>query len=402
MRVWGLDDVKAMPGDMVLEQDFIMRLRHILRQATPYLIINVTFNAVTVEQHGLEAKEKLQRVIGVAAHDAGGEAHFMANGDCFVAVPLSHGKTSSVTAQPIIAAAGVDAALATELFHCFTMPSDYPQIRERTNHYVEAARAAAMIGVGNPSPGMALRNDAVRGPLTPWALDQIEKLFAEIDVRNYVRHQNIYRRAATGWTISSSEYFVGIDDLQRERFPRLEIRTPERLFMELCSALDHRLLAQFAEHPDSLAAGSLHLNIAVDSVLGAPFAKFCNAIPPDRRRAITFELNRGDLFLNFTTTLAAIALLRQEGFAIAVDALHPELLPYLNLQKLAADFYKVRVSKDILEQLSQTEVLRAFQTLPADKIIFYRCDTEAALAIGRQLGVTLYQGWLIDDAVSAP
>ncbi len=30
MRVWGLDDVKAMPGDMVLEQDFIMRLRHVI------------------------------------------------------------------------------------------------------------------------------------------------------------------------------------------------------------------------------------------------------------------------------------------------------------------------------------------------------------------------------------
>lgn len=395
--------MKALPGDMVLEQDFIMRLRHMLRQGTPHLIINTTFGVMASLQGDLAAKEQLQNTLGSAARAAGGDAHFMSNGDCFIAVPITGGKTATAIAHSIIAAAhpGDDAALTAQLFHSYEMPRDYPKIRERTNHYVEVARASAMIGVGNPSPGMALRNDAVRGPLTPWALDQIEKLFAEIDVRRYVRHQNIYRRDPSGWTISSSEYFVGVEDLQRERFPRLEIRTPERLFMELCSTLDYRLLNQFADNPESLAQGPLHLNIAIDSVLDTPFAKFSKAVPRERRGTITFELNRGDLFLNFATTRAAIALLRQEGFKIALDALHPEMLPYLNLEKFGADFYKVRVSKDTLAQLSNAEVLRAFKNLPTEKIIFYRCDTEAALAIGRQIGITLYQGWLIDDTVSA-
>ncbi|MEQ1653389.1 MAG: hypothetical protein ABL897_12935, partial [Hyphomicrobium sp.] len=386
--------MKALPGDMVLEQDFIMRLRHMLRQGTPHLIINVTFAAVESLHRDLAAKEQLQRAISGAARTAGGDAHFMSNGDCFVAVPLTSGQTAADAAKPINAAALTDGGdtVAAQLLHAYEMPHDYPQIRERTNHYVEAARAAAMIGAGNPSPEMALRNDAVRGPLTPWALDQIEKLFTEIDVRRYVRNQTIYRRDTSGWTVISGEYFVSIEELQRERFPRLEIRTPERLFMELCSALDHRLLNQFADNPESLAKGPLHLNIAVDSVLGTPFAKFSKAVPRERRGAITFELNRGDLLLNFVTPRAAIALLRQEGFKIALDALHPEMLPYLNLEKFGADFYKVRVSKDTLAQLSNAEVLRAFKNLPTEKIIFYRCDTEAALAIGRQIGITLYQG----------
>ncbi|MGB4102085.1 MAG: hypothetical protein WBK91_09300 [Alphaproteobacteria bacterium] len=403
MRIYGVDDKKALPGDMVLEQDFIMRLRHMQRQATPHLIINVTFDAAAVLHSDLAAREQRQNALRDAARSAGGEAHFMSDGDCFITIPLTGGKTAAATAQQIIVATypDADAAMATQLFHPYEMPRDYPQIRERTNYYVEGARAAAMIGAGNPSPEMALRNDAVRGPLTPWALDQIEKLFGEIDVRRYVRHQNIYHRNAADWTISSSEYFVGVEDLQRDRFPRLEIRTPERLFMELCSMLDHRLLNQFADKPESLAQGSLHLNIATDSVLDSPFAKFSKAVPRERRGNITFELNRGDLFLNFTTTRAAIALLRQEGFKIALDALHPEMLPYLNPEKFGADYYKIRVSKDALEQLTDTGVLRALRALPADKIIFYRCDTDAALAIGRQIGVMLYQGWLIDDAVSA-
>ncbi|MEJ0062974.1 MAG: EAL domain-containing protein [Alphaproteobacteria bacterium] len=403
MRVWEVDDVKAMPGDMVREQDFIMRLRHRHRQGVPYLVVNITFASIAALHADLELKERLQRQLAEATKQQGAELHFMSNGDGFVVAPLAGGRPRAETIERITAAVtcpetGGDAA--AQLIHVYELPGGYPQIRERSNHYIEAARAASQIGSANPSPELALQSDSVRGPLTVWTLNQIEKLFEEIDIRRYVRHQPIYRHAGGEWQVAGAEYFVAVDELKRERFPRLDIRTPERLFMELCSALDHRLLNQFADRPESLAAGMINLNIAVESVLGAPFAKFTKAVPVERRRQIGFEINRGDLLLNLDTTLTAIDLLRQEKFQVTLDALHPALLTYLNVAKFDADYYKIRVSKDVIAPLSDPGVLQAMQALPREKIIFYRCDNEAALDIGRKLGVELFQGWLIDDLMA--
>ena len=352
----------------------------------------------------LALKEQLQRRLEEATGQSGGIAHRMANGDYFATLPLTAKNMRDGLAGKIAAAALPPSASEddrSKLIHLYELPGDYAPARERANHYIEAARAAAQIGSANPAPERALQSDSVRGPLTPWALDQIVRLFADIDIRRYVRSQNIYQGDGARWTVIGAEYFVSADDLKRERFPRLDIHNPERLFMELCAALDRRLMHQLADAPESLALGALFLNIAVESVLDSPFANFVRSVPAARRGQITFELNRGDLLLNLATTLNAIAILRQEGFRVALDALHPQLLLYLDPGKFAADYYKIRVSKDILEQLDNADVLRAMQSLPVDKIIFYRCDNEGALAIGRKLGVTMFQGWLIDDAAQA-
>lgn len=400
MRVWEVNDAKALSGDMVQEQDFVMRLRVMHRQKTPQLIVNVIFGALENLHTDLALREKLQEQVKEAARSLNGSVHVMTNGECFVSLPLQSGQNKDQLIEAITKAALPDGANdedAARLIHCYGLPEDYVPARERANYYIEAARAAAQIGAANPAPEIALQSDSVRGPLTPWALDQIIKLFEEIDIRRYVRSQTIHRQTAEGWRAAGAEYFVAADDLRRERFPRLDVHQPERLFMELCAALDRRLLLQLADAPESLPEGELFLNIAVESILDAPFARFTKAVSAEQRARMTFEINRGDLLLNLTTTLNAIAILRQEGFKLALDALHPLVLSYLNVEKFQADYYKVRVSKDTLEQLGQAEILEHFRRLPPEKIIFYRCDSESALAIGRQLGVTLFQGWLIDD-----
>lgn len=400
MRIYEMDDVRALPGDIVREQDFIMRLRHLQRQGTDCSVINLVFGAVPTLHADIEQREALVRQLAPVVAQLNGQFHLMSQGDAFIVTPDNGASRSSIMAA--IASAftshGVsNQASYPELQHVYHLPQDYAAARERTNHYIEAARAAAQIGAANPEPDVALQGEQVRGPLTPWALDQIIKLFASIDVRRYVRHQTIYRQTDQGWQAASAEYYVSVEELRRERFPRLDIRTPERLFMELCSELDHRLLHQFADQPASLASGPLHLNISVESVLGTGFAKFTHALPPEQRRQMVFELNRGDLLLNFGTTQAAISQLKREGYQIALDALHPAMLPYLNCAVFEADFYKIRMGKDMLPQMNSSAVMQAFMLLPRDKIIFYRCDDQAALEIGKKLGVRLFQGWHVDD-----
>lgn len=404
MRIWEVDDLKALPGDIVREQDFIMRLRHLQRQATPCTIINLAFGAVPVLQAETEKREAILRVLAPLMADAKAQLHVMSQGDAFIITTDQHGgRTAVLTAvAKTLAEHGLDDADILKLQQSFQLPQDYAAARERANHYVEAARASAQIGAANPSPELALHGEQVRGPLTPWALDQIIKLFATIDVRRYVRSQNIYQLMANNsWETAGAEYFVSVEELRRERFPRLDIRTPERLFMELCSELDHRLLNAFAEQPSSLASGPINLNIAVESVLGTAFAKFTHALTPAQRQLITFEINRGEMLMNFEATQAAIIALKREGYKVALDALHPGMLPYLNCAAFDVAYLKVRCGKDMIEQAQDSVALQALRALPKEKVILYRCDSDAALEFGKIIGASLFQGWYIDDIVGS-
>lgn len=401
MRIWEVDDLKALPGDIVREQDFIMRLRHLQRQGTPCTIINLSFGAVAALQAETEKREAIVRALAPLMASAQAQLHVMSQGDAFIiTADQQSGRTAVLTAvAKTLAEHGLDDADILKLQQSFQLPQDYAAARERANHYVEAARASAQIGSANPSPELALHGEQVRGPLTPWALDQIIKLFATIDVRRYVRSQTIYRNTPNGWEAAGAEYFVSVEELRRERFPRLDIRTPERLFMELCSELDHRLLNAFADQPASLASGPINLNIAVESVLGTAFAKFTHAIAPAQRQQITFEINRGEMLMNFEATQAAIAALKREGYKVALDALHPGMLPYLNCAAFDVAYLKIRCGKDMIEQAQEPVALLALRNLPKDKIILYRCDSDAALEFGKIIGASLFQGWYIDDIV---
>ncbi len=403
MRIWEVDDLKALPGDIVREQDFIMRLRHLQRQGTPCTVINLAFGAIATLQAETEKREAILRALSPLMVAVNAQFHVMSQGDAFIiTADQQSGRTAVLTAiAKTLTEHGLNDADILKLQQSFLLPQDYAAARERANHYVEAARASAQIGAANPSPELALHGDQVRGPLTPWALDQIVKLFATIDVRRYVRSQTIYRAAPQGWVAEAAEYFVSVDELRRERFPRLDIRTPERLFMELCSELDHRLLNAFADQPASLASGQINLNIAVESVLGSAFAKFTHAIAPAQRQQITFEINRGEMLMNFEATLAAIAALKREGYKVALDALHPSMLPYLNCAAFDVAYLKIRCGKDMIEQAQDPIALQALRNLPKEKIILYRCDSDAALEFGKIIGASLFQGWYIDDIVGA-
>ncbi len=277
------------------------------------------------------------------------------------------------------------------------MPKDYTPLRERTNHYVEIAQTVSALGTGG-TPAQVLKSEAARGELTAWSVDQIGKLLGEIDLRRYGRTQPIYRREPDGsWTAVCEEYFISFEDLRRERFPKLDLITPEHLFLALCEMLDQRL----AGYNDGASRDDrnrpIHLNLSVRSIMGSAYAQFIHGIPRNKRGFIGFELHRGDLFQDFALTLAAIEVLRSEGFKIAIDSVTPDMIDYLNLASFDVDHIKINVSKDRAAQLDNPAVRKGLARIPAQKLIFFRCDNERALAAGIEMGVSQFQGWLIDD-----
>lgn len=401
MRIWEIDDKNAMPADMVREQDFVMRVRRMQRSGQAWLIVNIVFEVLDIVRADVTLKEDLQGRVASLIKQMGGESHAMLNGDMFTVLPLSASSRVESLVEKITVAAMPDQGASQEdcagLIRVFQIPADYTALRERTNHYIDAARAASTIGAASQSAERALQGDAVRGPLTAWSLSQIERLLNEIDVRRYVRNQPIYQRLPQAWKPVFSEYFVSVEELKHERFPRLDVRKPERLFHELCGALDKKLLQKLTETSDTWANLAININLSVETILSSSFAQFCHVLSPERRRQVGFEVHRADLLMDFSATMHALHALRKEGFRTVLDGLHPDILPYLNTVKFPVDYYKVRVSKDQLQNVPNNEVIHALRALPAGKVVFYRCDNEIALELGQQIGVDKYQGWLIDD-----
>jgi EAL domain-containing protein (putative c-di-GMP-specific phosphodiesterase class I) len=397
MRIWEFEDNKAITSDLVREQDFIMRVRRLNRAGTPYLIINLVLNAIEPLQGQRASLEAAQQRLQEFGKITGGLYAEMSNGDVFLAWEENSG-THALPARLITAllpesTTAEDTGKFLLIFH---LPSDYTPLRERINHYIETAQAAATLVSSGPEQAL---KSAVAGPLTAWSVDQIEKLLNEIDLRRYVRTQPIYQYGVDGgWTPLIEEYFVSFEDLKRERFPKLEIAAPEHLFLELCQALDRRLLADLTQRFDSVAGRRIHLNLSVTSIMNPSFAQFCFSVPKNQRGLIGFELHRGDLLQDFSATLNAMMALHREGFKVAIDAVTPDVVNYLNLAAFEADYIKINVSKERAEQLADPAIRQGLAHIPKEKLIFFRCDSEKALAAGLELGVSLFQGWLIDDA----
>jgi EAL domain-containing protein (putative c-di-GMP-specific phosphodiesterase class I) len=399
MRVWEFEDNKAIPSDLVREQDFIMRVRRLNRLGAPHLIINLVLTAIEGLSRNLTALEAAHERLQKFAKVTHGLYAEMSNGDAFIT--WEENKETHVLPARLLSALLPDdksAAESGKFLLIFHLPDGYTPVRERINYYVEMARTAAIIGSGEPA--QALQSEDARGPLTAWSVDQIEKLLTEIDLRRYVRTQPIYEyQPDSSWKPIAEEYFVSFADLKRERFPRVELIQPENLFLELCRALDQRLLGELALHTDTIVGRPIHLNISVSSVMGPVFAQFSRAIVKSQRGQITFEIHRGDLLQDFGMTLNAMMMMHREGFKVAIDGVTPDMINFLNLAAFEADFIKVNVSQDRAQQLRDPVIRKGLQAIAKEKLIFFRCDNDQALSAGLELGCGRFQGWYIDDAV---
>jgi hypothetical protein len=400
MRVWEFEDNKAIPSDLVLEQDFILRVRRLNRVGTPHLVVNLALTALDIIAKSSRALEAVQERLKEFAKVTNGTYAEMSNGDVFITWEETH--DAQLLSSRIVSAIlpdGHGIEDTSQFMLTYHMPKDYTPLRERTNHYVEIVRSASTLG-SETGPAAALKSEAARGPLTAWSVDQIGRLLGDIDLRRYGRTQSVYHyQADAKWKALYEEYFISFADLRRERFPKLDIIAPEHLFLSLCQTLDQRLLTALTDHHDTIAGRAIHLNLSVNSVLGSVFARFAHSVPRNERSLIGFEINRGDLFQDFALTLNAISMLKKEGFNVGIDSVTPDMVSYLNLAAFNVDYIKINVSKDRPEQLTDPAIRKALSQLPPDKLIFFRCDSEKALATGLEMGVSKFQGWLIDDIV---
>jgi len=82
---------------------------------------------------------------------------------------------------------------------------------------------------------------------------------------------------------------------------------------------------------------------------------------------------------------------------IAIDAVFPETVGIVNMQRLSADYAKVfwrQGAENILQRFEkEIEHLQSEGT----QVILARVDDDLGIQVGHDLGITLFQGFHIDD-----
>jgi len=257
------------------------------------------------------------------------------------------------------------------------------------------ARYAALEQKGTGSPGK-LR------PLSEEDLKTVMHAYRQIGAEKFitafVRNQPVAQnKPEKGLEPVMNEYFISIDSLRKPLFIDVELRGTGRMFDEFTLVLDQIMLRAFKKIEARGNRWSLNMN--VESVFTKAFEQFIEETPNETLSQITFEFRQPNIVENFDEFLVARGLIHSKGAKIAVDRIFPHTLGLVDLEYIGASIAKVHWRTDAEDVLKErTRAIKYMSECGVEPVLI-RVDNAHALEVGADHGITLFQGFLIDDMI---
>ena len=118
------------------------------------------------------------------------------------------------------------------------------------------------------------------------------------------------------------------------------------------------------------------------------------------RATFAFEFQFIDVFSDIGVYLYVREHLRERGYRVYLDGVTDVNLPFVDPGALDVDGFKIRWSESIAEARGGS-FARLLERFDPARIMFCRCDSQRAMALGQSLGVRLYQGRYITEMLDA-
>ena len=285
----------------------------------------------------------------------------------------------------------------------YFLERDYPQ-------FVALARRLFDISEAQRQEGQQQDYDSLPNPfsgiaLTPAQLGQLEQSLATTDLSAIMRQQPVCAVTPNeSPEIVFHEMYVSIDELGRTLLPGVSITSDPWLFQRLTRTLDSRVLRQVArDQAKTERAFSLNLNVA--TVLSPDFRRFEQALGSGARGRLIVEFQQIDIFSDMAAYLFAREYLRELGFRICLDGLNHMTLPYVDREQLGIDLLKMQCSDDLMSGMGKDAISaleKAVRSAGVARIIMCRCESQMALQVGYNMGISLFQGRHIDSLLAPP
>lgn len=258
---------------------------------------------------------------------------------------------------------------------------------EEERRAIETAKAHAAVE----------RPRQVNSPLTPQLLARAEKALAQADLANLMRRQSVC--AVVGKAAPQpvfSEIYVSINDLRLTLMPKIDMLSSPWLFQRLTETLDRRILSLLSKHDDATLAGDISINLNVHTLLSPEFLIFDDNVKMGMRGTIVIELQKVDIFADLGAYLFARDFVHDRSFRICIDGLDHQTLPFIDRDRLGADYVKVAWNPDMTEPEPAESFTKAVERTGASRVILCRCDSRQAIEFGQSLGINFFQGRYVE------
>ncbi len=242
-------------------------------------------------------------------------------------------------------------------------------------------------------------DDKKMRPLTQADIKKVmaayEKFGTDKFVKAFVRHQDTVIRENARLDARLTEFYISMDLIRRPLFVDVEMRGSGRLFSEFTLTLDQIMLRSFNHLPGT--SGKCTLNLNVESVFTEAFESFIEDTPADKLKNLMFEFRQSNIVENFDEFQVARGLIKAKGCSIIVDQIFPQTVGLVDLEYIGASMAKIHWrtgSEDVLRERKRAiKYILECNVTP----ILVRVDAPRAFEIGAEMGINMYQGFLIDD-----
>ncbi len=250
----------------------------------------------------------------------------------------------------------------------------------------------------NPVAKMA---ETEKAPLDPSNLAVLQEAIAQADLSTIIRRQSICavvrdRKPEPAF----DEIFTSIPMLCEMLMPEIDVQANPWLFQDLTQHLDRRMISYLAQNGEITRGQPFSVNLNISTLLSPEFLDFDEQLNKNTRGSIVIELQLFDVYADLGNFLFARDFLHERGYKFCLDATTHMSLPLIDRAELGFDLVKLLWSSDLAERLSgpSGRTLRsAAEKVGPSRLILAHCDSERALEVGESLGITLYQGYLLDE-----
>ena len=192
------------------------------------------------------------------------------------------------------------------------------------------------------------------------------------------------------------EYFISVEMIRQHILTGVDFRGAGLVFQHLTRSLDQMLIECFDEVNPDRAKASLNLN--VETVFTHSFQSLLEKSEKSLS-SLVLEFRAENILQNWDQFQTASELITQRGGTIAIDAIIPDSLGVLDLPRLGAKLAKIfwrPGAETVLPAMKETvHSLQQRGTV----LVLARVDDEIAIKTGHACGITMFQGFHIDDMV---
>ena len=240
-----------------------------------------------------------------------------------------------------------------------------------------------------------------RGQLiSPAILEKLEKAIINADLANVLRRQQVFAIIPGAKPAPIlTELFFSMPYLAQTVAPGYNMTADKWLFQHLARVLDARMLALMPRQDYQPMLKNASLNLSLATLLTQEFLDFDRATNNKDRGALAIELPALDFFSEPEDFAFARDFLKERGYKIILDQVKHQLLPLLDRDQLNVDLLKIVWSPGLYDDCATSHEERlqgAIDRFGRERIILCRVDSEQGLEIGGKLGISLFQGRLLD------